>query len=86
MVQDELRHSGGGWINLRGMGTAIVTAPSQVTLGWLLRTLGIPKVNFSEPRAADYLELVVHVLLTAMLIYLLVLGAELLLRRLFGAS
>jgi hypothetical protein len=83
---DEVRNTSGGWINLRGMGTWIVTAPSQAILGNLLRAFGIAKVNYADLRAADYLELIAHVLLSALFIYLLSLGVELLVRRLFSPS
>jgi hypothetical protein len=29
VTPDEIRHSHGGWINLRGMGTNILTSPSR---------------------------------------------------------
>jgi hypothetical protein len=86
VVIDEIRHTGGGWINLRGMGTWLVTAPSQAVLGNLLRGLGIEKVNYADLRAGDYLELIAHVVLSALFIYLVVLGIELLLRRLFSPA
>lgn len=38
--QEELRDTSGGWINLRGMGTMIVTAPSQVTCRIVLEWFG----------------------------------------------
>lgn len=84
VVQDELRHSGGGWINLRGMGTTLATAPSQLTLGWLLRALGVPKVNFNTPGVAGYLELFLHLVLTALVIYCLGAGLEWIARRVTG--
>ncbi|MEO8296097.1 MAG: hypothetical protein ABI613_11330 [Gemmatimonadota bacterium] len=49
-VQEELRHSGGGWISLRGMMTAIITAPSQATLGELLTWLGVPVLHVQSLR------------------------------------
>lgn len=83
-VQDELRHSGGGWINLRGLGTVIATAPSQATLGTLLRKAGVPKVNFAAPGVAGYLELALHLLVTAGVVYLLGWGLEWTARRLMA--
>jgi hypothetical protein len=82
VVQDELRHTGGGWINLRGLGTLLVTAPSQVTVGAVLRWLGVSKVNFAEPGVSGYVQLVVHVLASAIVIYLIGYGLEWALRRL----
>lgn len=83
---DEVRHTGGGWINLRGMGTWLVTAPSQAVLGNLLRAFGISKVNYADLRLGDYLELIAHILLSALFVYLLFLGVELLVRRLFSPA
>ena len=71
VVQDELRHTGGGWINLRGMGTTLVTAPSQVTFGLVLEWLGVPRVNYSEPGLGSYGQLVLHVAVSAGVVYLL---------------
>jgi hypothetical protein len=84
VVQDELRHTGGGWINLRGMGTTIVTAPSQLTLGALLRALGLPKVNFAGPGFPGYAELAAHLLLTTLVVYLVGSGLEWMARRAFS--
>lgn len=81
IVQNELRYSGGGWISLRGMMAEIVTAPSQATLGTLLRRLGVPKVNYDHPGVAGYAEIVSHVLLTAALVYLVGWGLEWVVRR-----
>ena len=76
VVQDELRNTGGGWINLRGMGTMIVTAPSQVTFGVVLGWLGVPRVDYSNPGLGDYIQLVLHVLVSAAVVYLLGYGVE----------
>jgi hypothetical protein len=76
VVQDELRNTGGGWINLRGMGTALVTAPSQVTFGVVLEWLGVPRVDYSEPGLGSYSQLVLHVAVSAAFVYLLGYGIE----------
>lgn len=76
VVQDELRNTGGGWINLRGMGTALVTAPSQVTFGVALDWLGVPRVDYAEPGLGSYSQLVLHVAVTAAVVYLLGYGIE----------
>jgi hypothetical protein len=81
VVQGELRHTGGGWINLRGLGTALVTAPSQVTFGLLLEWLGVPRVNYSEPRLGGYSQLVLHVLVSAAAVFLAGCGVEWMARR-----
>jgi hypothetical protein len=47
ITQDEIRHSAGGWISLRGMMTGIVTAPSQVTVGTFLKAVGVRPVIVS---------------------------------------
>ncbi|MET0623379.1 MAG: hypothetical protein ABW250_10410 [Pyrinomonadaceae bacterium] len=71
VVQDELRNTGGGWINLRGMGTTLVTAPSQLTFGLVLEWLGVPRVDYSEPGLGSYSQLVLHVAVSAAAVYLL---------------
>jgi hypothetical protein len=76
VVQDELRHTGGGWINLRGMGVMLVTAPSQVTFGVVLEWLGVPRVDYAEPGLGSYSQLVLHVLVSAAVVYLLGYGIE----------
>lgn len=76
VVRDELRNTGGGWINLRGMGTTLVTAPSQVTFGLALEWLGVPRVNYSEPGLGGYSQLVLHVAASAAAVYLLGYGVE----------
>jgi hypothetical protein len=75
-VQEELRSTGGGWINLRGLGTAIITAPSQVTFGVVLEWLGVPRVDFSEPGLLGYSQLVLHVAVTAAVFYCCGYGLE----------
>ena len=86
IVQDELRHTGGGWINLRGMGTVLVTAPSQATLGVLLKKLGVPQVNYNEPGLLGYAQLITHVLLSAVVVYLVGYGLEWGVRRVFSTA
>ena len=81
VVQDELRNTGGGWINLRGMGTVLVTAPSQLTFGLVLQWLGVPGVDYSEPGSGSYGQLVLHVTVSAAFVYLLGYGVERLARR-----
>jgi hypothetical protein len=76
VVRDELRHTGGGWINLRGMGTTLVTAPSQMTFGLVLEWLGVPRVNYSEPGLGGYSQLALHVAASAAAIYLVGYGVE----------
>lgn len=76
VVQDELRHTGGGWINLRGMGVMLITAPSQVTFGVVLEWLGVPRVDYSEPGLGSYIQLVLHVAVSAAVVYLLGYGTE----------
>jgi hypothetical protein len=76
VVQDELRNTGGGWINLRGMGVTLVTAPSQVTFGVALEWLGAPGVDYSEPGLGSYSQLVLHVAVSAAVVYLFGYGIE----------
>jgi hypothetical protein len=84
IVQDELRNTGGGWINLRGMGTTLVTAPSQVTFGVVLEWLGVPQINYSDPGLSSYCQLVLHVAVSAVAVYLLGYGIEWAMRRWVG--
>ena len=77
-------HSSGGWINLRSMGTVLVTAPSQVTLGYLMKAVGIKPINFSDPGFGGYAQIVVHLLVTACVVYLLGYGLEWIGRRLLA--
>ena len=80
MVRHELRFTGGGWINLRGFGTTLVTAPSQLTLGALLERFGV-RVEWARLGAADYLQLALHVLISTAFVYAVGWGAESLVRR-----
>lgn len=86
VAQDEVRHTGGGWINLRGMGTFLVTAPSQATLGNLLSWLGVPKVSYSELGVPGYAQIILHLLITAGFVYLLGCGLEWVVRRVLAPS
>jgi hypothetical protein len=76
VVHAEVRAPGGNWIKLSGMGTFLITLPSQGTLGVILVRVGIPKVNFDDPGFGGYSQLLGHVLLTAFLVYLLGAGLE----------
>jgi hypothetical protein len=76
VVQDELRHTGGGWINLRGLGVLLATLPSQVMFGVFLEWVGVPQVNYSEPGLAGYSQLVLHVAVSAVTVYLVGYGIE----------
>jgi hypothetical protein len=84
VTQDEVRHSHGGWINLRGFGTTIMTAPSQATLGALLEWLGVPRVDYNRPGVLGYAQLVAHVALSAVVVYVAGWGIEWLVRRLIA--
>jgi hypothetical protein len=86
VAQDEIRHTGGGWINLRGMGTFILTAPSQATLGNLLSWLGIPRVSYSDLGVLGYAQIVLHLLVTAGVVYLLGWGLEWVGRRVLASG
>lgn len=82
VVQDDVRHTHGGVINLRGFGTRIVTAPSQLTLGALLRGLGSRPVDMAAPGRAGFVELACHVLVSAACCYGIGFGLEWLVRAL----
>jgi hypothetical protein len=71
-----LRYTGGGFINLHGLGTMLITAPSQVTFGVVLGWLGVPRVDYTQPGLVDYIQLALHVLVSAAVVYLLGYGVE----------
>lgn len=84
VAQDEIRNAGGGWITLRGMGTFLVTAPSQLVLGNLLPWLGVPRINYSDLGVLGYSQIMLHLLFTAMVVYFLGSGLEWVARRVFA--
>jgi len=86
ITQDEVRHSAGGWISLRGMLTGIITAPSQFLVAPLLRLIGVPPVNYSELGFSGYTQLVLHVLVSTIIIYFLGAGVQWLVRAAFTRS
>lgn len=86
VVHTEIRAPGGDWIKLSGMGTFIVTIPSQGTVGFLLTSLGVPRVNFDDPGFTGYSQLLVHVLVTGALVYLIGAGLEWSFRHFFVTS
>lgn len=76
VVHDELTYTGGGWINLRGMGVMLVTAPSQLTFGLVMEWLGVARINYAEPGWADYSRLALHVAASAVAVYLVGYGID----------
>jgi hypothetical protein len=52
VIQWEIRHTGGGWINLRDLGTKLVTAPSQLVFSPLLKAMGLEPISVHRPRPA----------------------------------
>jgi hypothetical protein len=82
VAQDEIRNSGGGgWITLRGMGTFILTAPSQLVFGNLLPLLGVPRISYSHLGLLGYSQIILHLLFTALVVYFLGFGIEWIVRR-----
>lgn len=79
---DAFRHTGGGWINLRGLGVTLITAPSQLTFGLLFESISLPAVNYAAPGAAGYLQVGFHVAVSAAFIYLAGYCVERLVKRL----
>lgn len=67
----EERNNHGGFINLNGIGTMLLSAPSWLTLGRLLRRLGVPRPRWHEPGLGGRLEIGAHVVATSGLVYLL---------------
>ena len=78
ITQDEVRHSHGGWINLRGFGTVIITAPSQLLLGPVLKAIGVSDVKYADLKFADYALLATHVVVSAIIVYLIIAGLHIL--------
>ncbi len=76
IAQDEVRNSHGGWINLRGFGTVVVTAPSQILLGPILKMIGVGEVNYADLGFADYSQIALHILVTACIVYLIGAGLQ----------
>lgn len=74
ITQDEVRHSHGGWINLRDFGTVIITAPSQLLLGPVLKAIGVSDVNYADLKFADYALLATHVIVSAIIVYFIIAG------------
>jgi hypothetical protein len=85
IAQDEVRNSHGGWINLRGFGTVLVTAPSQIVVGSVLRFVGVADVNYADLGFADYAQISLHILVTAILVYFVGTGLHFLGRKLARA-
>lgn len=81
VAQDEIRNPGGGWITLRGMGTFILTAPSQLVFGNLLPLLGVPRIRYSDLGVSGYSQILLHLLFTALVVYFVGYGLEWLVRR-----
>ena len=81
-IDGELR-AVGGWINLRGLGVALATLPSQLTFGFLFEAMGW-KVNYFDLGVTGYLQIAFHVLATAVVFYLVGYGIERLGRRFFA--
>lgn len=71
VTQDEIRHSHGGWINLRGFGTTLITAPSQILVGPVLKFFGVPAINYANLGFVAYSQFAIHILFSAAVVYLL---------------
>jgi hypothetical protein len=69
IAQDDVRNSHGGWINLRGFGTVIVTAPSQILLGSVLKMVGVSDVHYADLGFSDYAQIGLHIIVTASIVY-----------------
>ena len=76
ITQDEVRHSHGGWINLRGFGTTLITAPSQLLVGPVLKAFGVSDVNYADLQFADYALLATHVIVSAIIVYFIIAGVH----------
>ena len=83
-VWTEIHTVHGGFISLRGMGPVLITAPSQATLGVLLQKLGVPKINYSTPGVLGTAQLVLHLVVSAGVVYVLGAGLAALVRLLIA--
>ena len=81
IIRWEVRNTGGGFINLRAFGTNAVTAPSQLILGPVFRALGVARIDIDDPGPSGWVQLTVHVVVTAALVYAVGWGIEWLARR-----
>jgi hypothetical protein len=76
IIGQDFNCGGGLDINICGLGTLLVTFPSYVTVGRLFSSFGLA-IKFSHtPDAADILQLAVHILLCAVIVYLIAFGLE----------
>lgn len=69
---------GGGLdINICGLGTVFVTFPSYLTVGWVFSKLGLA-INFRHrsPSASDLALLTTHIIICAVIVYLIALGLQ----------
>jgi len=85
IAQDEVRHAHGGWINLRGFGTVLVTAPSQILLGSVLKMAGVSDVNYADLGFSDYALIGLHIIVTASIVYFVGAGLHRLSRKILRA-
>ncbi|MEO7963562.1 MAG: hypothetical protein ABIT38_06585 [Gemmatimonadaceae bacterium] len=79
-VWSEVHSVQGGFISLRGMGAVIATSPSQATLGVLLRKLGVRPIDYSSPGLGGTIQLIAHLLLSAIVVFCIGAGLEYLVR------
>jgi hypothetical protein len=72
IVSKEFNCFGGLDINICGLGTALITAPSYFTLGLLFRSIGW-QIDFTGagPDIVDIVQLTIHIALCALLVFLL---------------
>lgn len=76
IIAQDFNCGGGLDINICGLGTLLVTFPSYVTIGRLFSSVGLA-IKFSHsPAASDIFQLTVHILICAVIVYLIVYGLE----------
>jgi len=79
---------GGGLdINICGLGTLFLTFPSYLTVGWLLSKMGLT-IDFGNrsPSATDLALLTTHIIISAIILYLVVLAIQKAVSRLIRRS
>lgn len=81
IVSQEFNCGGGLDINFCGLGTLLITAPSQIILGNLFSRMGW-KINFMHSAdIVDITQLTIHIALCALLVFLLGYGFGWIVRR-----
>jgi hypothetical protein len=85
VAYDDYKSTGGGWLNVRGLPTILVTFPVSFIASWLRKALGIDPGGFTAPLKSDFptvLMFSLFILLCTLLVYLFGAGVETIIRKL----